>query len=166
MGLAMANNLIKAGYKVVVWNRNPAKCAPLEAAGAEVASSASEVASKAEITFAMLSDPPAALAVAEDVAKGLSPGKGYVDVSTVDSDTSSAIAAKARPRVRAAGGLFLEAPVSGSKGPAEQGQLIFLCAGDAALFDAAAGPLDVMGKKAFFLGEVRKPEGSCRETGV
>ncbi|KAI8472738.1 MAG: 6-phosphogluconate dehydrogenase [Monoraphidium minutum] len=150
MGLAMTNNLIKAGYRVVVWNRNPEKCAPLKAAGAEVAGSASEVASKAEITFAMLSDPEAAAAVAGDLVTGLGPGKGYVDVSTVDAETSAAIAAQ----VRAAGALFLEAPVSGSKGPAEQGQLIFLCAGDRALFDAAAGPLDVMGKKAFYLGEV------------
>lgn len=150
MGLAMANNLIKAGYKVVVWNRNASKCELLAAAGAEVASSAAAAAAKADITFAMLSDPEAALAVAEDLVKGLRAGKGYVDVSTVDSQTSAAIAAK----VRATGAAFMEAPVSGSKGPAEQGQLIFLCAGDEQLFEAAAGPLDVMGKKSFYLGEV------------
>ena len=56
---------------------------------------------------------------------GVSAGKGYVDVSTVDAATSQRIA----EAVRAAGGLFLEAPVSGSKGPAEQGALIFLTAG-------------------------------------
>ena len=55
----------------------------------------------------------------------MSEGRGYVDVSTVDAATSQQIAAA----VRAAGGLYLEAPVSGSKGPAEQGQLIFLTAG-------------------------------------
>ncbi len=56
---------------------------------------------------------------------GMAPGKGYVDVSTVDAATSARIAAA----VRAKGGAFLEAPVSGSKGPAEQGTLIFLTAG-------------------------------------
>lgn len=56
---------------------------------------------------------------------GMAAGKGYVDVSTVDAATSQQIAAA----VRAAGGLFLEAPVSGSKGPAEQGALIFLTGG-------------------------------------
>jgi hypothetical protein len=56
---------------------------------------------------------------------GISGGKGYVDVSTVDAATSQQVAAA----VRAAGGMYLEAPVSGSKGPAEQGQLIFLTAG-------------------------------------
>lgn len=55
----------------------------------------------------------------------MGPGKGYVDVSTVDAGTSAAIAAA----VRATGAEFLEAPVSGSKGPAEQGKLIFLTAG-------------------------------------
>eukprot|EP00879_Flechtneria_rotunda_P016102 GHRR01016843.1.p1 GENE.GHRR01016843.1~~GHRR01016843.1.p1 ORF type:complete len:184 (+),score=46.19 GHRR01016843.1:335-886(+) len=64
MGLPMAQNLIKAGYKVVVWNRNSSKCDPLKAAGAEVAPTPAEVAEKSSITFAMLSDPPAALEVA------------------------------------------------------------------------------------------------------
>ncbi|KAG2439550.1 hypothetical protein HXX76_004903 [Chlamydomonas incerta] len=151
MGLAMTRNLLKAGYQVVVWNRNPDKCGPLAAEGAKVASSPREVAAAANYTFAMLSDPEAALDVAngpDGVAAGMSAGKGYVDVSTVDAATSQAVAAA----VRAAGGAFLEAPVSGSKGPAEQGKLIFLTAGDQALFNAVAAPLDAMGKAKFFLG--------------
>jgi 3-hydroxyisobutyrate dehydrogenase-like beta-hydroxyacid dehydrogenase len=55
----------------------------------------------------------------------MSAGKGYVDVSTIDPETSQKVAAA----VRGKGALYLEAPVSGSKGPAEQGQLIFLTAG-------------------------------------
>jgi hypothetical protein len=55
----------------------------------------------------------------------LSAGKGYVDVSTIDPATAADVAAA----VRATGALYLEAPVSGSKGPAEQGALIFLTAG-------------------------------------
>ena len=54
-----------------------------------------------------------------------------------------------------AGGTYLEAPVGGSKQPAEQGNLVFLCGGDKALFDLSAPLLDVMGKAKFFLGEVR-----------
>ena len=53
-----------------------------------------------------------------------------------------------------AGGAYLEAPVSGSKGPAEQGTLIFLCGGDEALFERSAALLDVMGKAKLFLGQV------------
>ena len=57
--------------------------------------------------------------------------------------------------VTEAGGSYLEAPVGGSKQPAEQGNLVFLCGGDKALFDKCAPLLDVMGKAKFFLGEVR-----------
>jgi glyoxylate/succinic semialdehyde reductase len=152
MGLAMTTNLLKAGYDVVVWNRSPERCAPLVALGAKLAASAADAARRADVTFGMLSDPPAALAVGsagpDSVAAGMSPGKGYVDVSTVDAQTSKAVA----QAVRARGGLFLEAPVSGSKGPAEQGQLFFLTADDAQLFAAASPALDVMGKAKFYLG--------------
>ena len=56
--------------------------------------------------------------------------------------------------VKEAGGTYLEAPVSGSKAPAEQGTLIFLCGGDEALFERSADLLDVMGKAKLFLGQV------------
>eukprot|EP00887_Chlorella_sp_A99_P000023 scaffold16.g23.t1 len=153
MGIAMAINLLKAGYSVTVWNRSPGKCDALAAAGAAVAGTPAEVMSQCDITVAMLADPEAALEVATGkggIVDGTSPGKAYVDVSTVDAATSRAVAAA----IRAKGGLFLEAPVSGSKGPAEQGQLIFLAAGDREVFDAAAPLLDVMGKASFFLGDV------------
>lgn len=80
----------------------------------------------------------------------MAPGKGYIDVSTVDAATSKRIS----DAVHAAGGRFLEAPVSGSKGPAEQGQLVFLTGGDQELYDAAKPLLDIMGKASFFLGDV------------
>lgn len=152
MGVPMTHNLLKAGYEVIVYNRSKDKCAGVEAAGAKVAGSAKEVVEKAKYTFAMLSDPEAALDVAlgeGGIVAGCSAGKGYIDVSTVDAATSIKIA----EAVRSKGAAFLEAPVSGSKGPAEQGALIFLTAGDEALFNAVKGPLDVMGKAKFFLGE-------------
>lgn len=153
MGYAMALNLIKAGYSVTVWNRSPEKCDDLAAGGAQVASTPAEVAATCDITIAMLADPQACLDVAfgeNGIAAGMSAGKGYVDVSTVDAATAARVA----EAVRAKGALFLEAPVSGSKGPAEQGQLVFLTAGDEELFHAAAPLLDIMGKASFFLGEV------------
>ncbi|OMO66271.1 6-phosphogluconate dehydrogenase, NADP-binding protein [Corchorus olitorius] len=75
-------------------------------------------------------------------ASGMGPGKGYVDVSTVDVSTSKLI----NEHIKATGALFLEAPVSGSKKPAEDGQLIFLTAGDKSLYDSVAALLDIMGK--------------------
>lgn len=153
MGVPMAKNLIKAGYSLVVYNRDSAKCAALQELGAQLAFSPAEVATRATYTFAMLSDPAAALSVAtgpNGIVSGLSAGKGYVDVSTVDAETSTLIA----QAVRASGASFLEAPVSGSKAPAEQGKLIFLTAGDEALFTAVSAPLAAMGKAQYYLGEV------------
>ena len=153
MGQAMALNLIKNGFKLVVWNRDAAKCAPLAEAGAEVESSPCKVVAAAEVTFAMLADPPAAESVCfgpEGVLEGLEPGKAYVDFSTVDEFTSRNIA----EAINEAEGLYLEAPVSGSKGPAENGQLVILAAGDKPLFDDLAGIFEVLGKKSIFLGEV------------
>lgn len=153
MGTAMATNLIKAGYNVSVWNRNASKCEPLINQGASCGSSPAEVASQCNITFAMLADPVAALEVASGktgVIHGLGPGRGYVDVSTVDGGTSKTICGL----VKATGASFLEAPVSGSKKPAENGTLIFLTAGDKALYEQAGPLLDVMGKSKFYLGEV------------
>ncbi|XP_004146817.1 glyoxylate/succinic semialdehyde reductase 2, chloroplastic [Cucumis sativus] len=153
MGSPMAQNLIKSGYDVTVWNRTKSKCDPLINLGAKYQPSPQEVAACCDVTFAMLADPESALDVAtgeNGAASGLSPGKGYVDVSTVDGATSKLISA----RIKDTGALFLEAPVSGSKKPAEDGQLIFLTAGDKALYERVAPLLDIMGKSKFYLGEV------------
>jgi glyoxylate/succinic semialdehyde reductase len=152
MGEPMALNLIKAGYSVTVWNRSTAKCDGLAAGGAAVGLTPAAVVAASDITISMLADPNASLAVAlgpDGAASAMSPGKGYVDASTVDAAASRRVAAA----VRAAGGAFLEAPVSGSKGPAQAGQLVFLTAGDRELFEAARPLLEVMGKASLFLGE-------------
>ncbi|KAK3013460.1 hypothetical protein RJ639_009768, partial [Escallonia herrerae] len=153
MGSPMAQNLIKAGCDVTVWNRTKSKCDPLISLGAKYKSSPEEVAASCDVTFAMLADPQSAVDVAcgeHGAANGMSPGKGYVDVSTVDGATSKMI----NGHIKATGALFLEAPVSGSKKPAEDGQLIFLTAGDSSLYNTAAPFLDIMGKSKFYLGDV------------
>ncbi|PIN20668.1 putative dehydrogenase [Handroanthus impetiginosus] len=153
MGSPMAQNLIKAGCDVTVWNRTKSKCDPLISLGAKYEPSPQEVAASCDVTFAMLADPESAVDVAcgkNGAASGMSPGKGYVDVSTVDGATSKLISTK----VKSTGALFLEAPVSGSKKPAEDGQLIFLTAGDKSLYETAAPLLDIMGKSRFYLGDV------------
>ncbi|XP_072952770.1 glyoxylate/succinic semialdehyde reductase 2, chloroplastic [Typha angustifolia] len=153
MGSPMALNLIKAGCDVTVWNRTKSKCDHLIDLGAKYEPSPAEVASSCNVTFAMLADPDSAIDVAcgtNGAAKGMGPGKGYVDVSTVDGATSKMIS----QHIRDTGAAFLEAPVSGSKKPAEDAQLIFLAAGDASLYETAAPLLDIMGKSRFYLGDV------------
>ena len=143
----MALNLIKAGHTLTVWNRTASACQPLVDAGATLAATAAEACAASDVTFVMVSTPEAALACAEAAAPGLGAGKG-TSTSPRWTRALNAVAAL----VRGAGAEFLEAPVSGSKAPAEQGALIFMAAGDKALYEKVAGPLDVMGKAHFFLG--------------
>lgn len=153
MGEAMATNLVKAGFDVTVWNRTAEKCRNLVSLGARQGATPREVVASCDVTFAMLTDPAAAWQVfagPDGVREGLGTGKAYVDMSTVDAATATAIA----KAVSGAGGRFLEAPVSGTKKPAQDGTLVILAAGDQTLFEEVAPAFDKMGKKSFFFGEV------------
>lgn len=153
MGSAMAGRLVEAGFPVTVWNRSKDKCSPLVEKGAKVVDTAKAVIESCDITFACTSDPASARSVVfgeTGVLAGITNGKKFVDMSTVDEETSKDI----NTAITAKGGHFLEAPVSGSKGPALQGQLVILAAGVKALCEEAQPCFDVMGKRTFFLGEV------------
>lgn len=153
MGSPMAANLVKAGFNVTVWNRTLDKCAPLVSLGARQGINPRQVAASCDITFAMLADPAAAHAVCfgpGGILEGIGDGRGYIDMSTVDDSTSCAIAAA----IVKAGGRFLEAPVSGTRKPAEDGTLIILAAGEQSLYDEAAAALDKLGKLRLYLGAV------------
>jgi 3-hydroxyisobutyrate dehydrogenase-like beta-hydroxyacid dehydrogenase len=153
MGSAMAANLVRAGFEVTVWNRTPDKCSPLVALGARQGGSPREVAGACDITFAVLADPAASKEVffgPDGVQEGIGEGRGYVDMSTVDDATAREISEAVAER----GGRFLEAPVSGTKKPAEEGTLIILTGGDRSLYEEAASALDRMGKMRLFLGAV------------
>uniref|UniRef100_A0A6V1X3J8 6-phosphogluconate dehydrogenase NADP-binding domain-containing protein n=1 Tax=Heterosigma akashiwo TaxID=2829 RepID=A0A6V1X3J8_HETAK len=154
MGLGMAKNLVKAGRSLVVWNRDVSKSeAFVLEFGGQIAGSAKEVIERCEITYSMLSTLEASDAVflgEGGALSGISAGKCLIDCATLTPEkmmeTGSAVAA--------AGGTFLEAPVSGSKGPAEQGTLIFLCGGSRELYDRVKADLEAMGKADYFLGAV------------
>ncbi|NUT93883.1 MAG: NAD(P)-dependent oxidoreductase [Saccharothrix sp.] len=128
MGLPMAVNLAKAG-PLVVWNRTAERCAPVEAVGAEVAASAAEVFARADVVVLMLSDEAAVDAVlargTEEFA-GRVRGRTVVQMGTMPADYSHGLEVD----IAAAGGAYVEAPVSGSRGPAEAGTLIGMVSGD------------------------------------
>merc|ERR1712216_100942 len=129
------------------------KCEALVAKGAKVADTPRALVESVSIVFACTSDPVSARAVVfgeNGVLAGIAAGKQYVDMSTIDEETSKEIATA----VTAKGGKYLEAPVSGSKGPALQGQLVILAAGDEDLCKTVQPCFDIMGKRTFFLGEV------------
>src|SRR5664280_2726139 len=109
MGSAMAANLARSGFEVVVWNRTPEKATPLVSLGARRAENPREVVAACDITFAMLADPAAVQTVCagpDGVLAGAGPGHDFINMSTVDDITSRAIANEVAER----GGRFLEAP--------------------------------------------------------
>lgn len=151
MGQAMAANLLNAGFDVTVWNRTADKCEELVRKGASHGKTPAEVTANSDITFSMVSDPAASKELCfgkHGVLEGISPGKGYIDVSTIDPQT----AVELDRSISKTQGRFLEAPVSGSKKPPEDGALVFLCAGDESLYREAIPAFEVMGKKSFYFG--------------
>jgi len=144
---------------LLVWNRTSSKCDELKSRFAEkevkICGSAKEVVEGSDIIFSMLSTPEASKAVfegANGTLAGVSKGKYIIDCATLaESDMK-----RMYKQVEEKGGLFLEAPVSGSKGPAHTGQLIFLCAGSKTIHDDATvqSALAAMGKATHFFGDI------------
>jgi len=153
MGQPMALNLARAGTPLVVWNRSPARCAPLRAAGAEVAASAAEVFERAGTVFLMLADETAVDAVlgrgTPDFPVRVS-GRTVVHMGTTSAEYSAGL----QDDVRAAGGRYVEAPVSGSRVPAERGELVAMLAGDDDAVAAVRPLLSPMCREAFDCGPV------------
>lgn len=157
MGEGMARRLLHtAGRKLIVWNRSDGKSKALEAEGkgaVTVAASPAAVVRACTVTYVMLSEPNAVRSVYEmddGVLAGISAGKKLVDCATLAVEDMERLSAQ----VLAKGGRFLEAPVSGSKAPAAQGQLIFLAAGDEGLYVERAADFDAMGKAKFYFGAI------------
>jgi 3-hydroxyisobutyrate dehydrogenase len=122
MGRPMALNLVRAGRDLVLWNRSPDKSGTLRAAGARVASTPADVFANASVVILMLADDRSKEAVLERGTPGFRSnvhGRLVVHMGTTSADYSRALDAD----VRAAGGRYVEAPVSGSRKPAESGQL-------------------------------------------
>ncbi|MBQ1093633.1 NAD(P)-dependent oxidoreductase [Streptomyces sp. B93] len=129
MGQPMALNLARAGTPVVVWNRTPGRSESLRAAGAEVAAGPAEVFERARTVMLMLADEAAMDAV---LARGTADFASLVSGHTVVhmGTTSAEYSAGLQDDVRSAGGRYVEAPVSGSRVPAERGELVGMLAGE------------------------------------
>jgi len=141
MGAGMAGNILRK-HPLTVWNRTAERCAPLVAAGARAAATPAEAVRGADVVISMLSDPAAVDAVLAAALDSLKPGAIVIDMSTVDPATAH----RADAQVRARGGRFLDAPVSGSRQPAADGTLIIMAGGDPATLAEARPVLDCMGR--------------------
>ena len=151
MGTPIVKNLMKAGYVVHVFNRTKEKEKEAVSAGATSATSPAAIMELCDIIFTMVSD-DAAVKVVFDGKDGLlqkeQPGKLVIDMSTVAPVTSRYLADRCNEK----GVAFLEAPVSGSVKPAQDGTLVILAGGEAEAYARAKPLFDVIGKISLHLG--------------
>ena len=153
MGSPMAMNLVKRGFPVRVWNRTPARCKALVKAGATMAKTPRACVLGAEVVVTMLSDGAALAAVfagPEGILAGLARRALVIEMSTVGRSAAREIAR----RVHAAGGRFVDAPVSGSVGPAERAELLGLVGAKVKDLARAEPVLRAMCKKIVHAGDV------------
>jgi 3-hydroxyisobutyrate dehydrogenase len=153
MGSAMARNLAAAGLRTTVWDRSQQVAAPLADAGALVAASAREAVRDAGVVITMLptADVVESVMFGGQVAEALADGAVWAQMGTIGVAGTIDLAGRLG-RVRP-GALFVDAPVSGSKGPAEAGQLLILASGPAAARAIAGPAFAAIGRKTVWLGE-------------
>ena len=161
MGTPMARNLLKAGIPLLVWNRTPEKLAALP--GVPAAPDAATVFAESDVVILMLTDD----AAVDDVLRRGTPafeqyvgGRTIVHMGTTEPGYSAGLEAD----VKAAGGAYVEAPVSGSRVPAEAGELIAMLAGDADAVAAVRPVLDPMCREMVSCGPV--PNGLLMKLSV
>ncbi|MGI5239177.1 NAD(P)-dependent oxidoreductase [Dactylosporangium sp. CA-139066] len=125
MGAAIARNWLRAGHDLRVWNRTRATAEPLAADGAVVAGSPADAVRGADPVVTMLFDADSVAEVMRAAAPGLAPGTLWLQLSTVGADGADALAALAGEL----GLVYVDAPVLGTRAPAEQGKLNVLASG-------------------------------------
>src|SRR5262249_11550417 len=153
MGAAMASNIRKAGYALVVHDVRIEATRRLVEAGARVATSPAEVARQAEVTLTSLPGPPEVEAVATaagGLLEGMAPGGVWIDTST----SRPTLIRSLEPRFAARGIHVLDAPVSGGKSGAESRNLAVMVGGERAVFERVRPVLDAFGDKVFYAGAI------------
>ncbi len=155
MGRPMAANLTKAGHEVTVWNRTPGKTVP----GARRAATPREASAGADVVWMCVADTAAVEQVLfgeEGVEPSLRAGMIVADSSTI----APAATLRNAERVRARGADYADAPVTGSKIGAENGQLIFIAGGREETLEKLGPLFRAMGKSVMRMGEVSKGQSA------
>jgi 3-hydroxyisobutyrate dehydrogenase len=152
MGHGMAASALRAGIPTIVWNRTPEATRDLAGLGAEVADTAAEAARRAAIVVTMVTDAAAVISIARDegMLGAVAPGTIWVQMSTIGVrgiESVVALVAKERPDIT-----LLDAPVSGSKDPAEHGQLTIFASGPDEARAPVAPLFDAIGQRTIWVG--------------
>ncbi len=154
MGAPMARNLAKAGHEVAAWNRTADKAAPLADDGIRVAATPGEAGEGAEVLVTMLTDADATLEAAPEALRALGEDAVWWQVATVGVDGARRLGELADEH----GVAYVDGPVSGTKKPAEDGQLLILASGTDGAIDRLQPLFDATGKATKRCGEA--PNGS------
>jgi len=152
MGHGMAASALRAGIPTIVWNREREATRDLADRGAQVAETAADAARRAAVVVTMVTDADAVLSVARDqgMLAALGPGAIWVQMSTIGVagiDRVAALAGSQRPDVT-----LLDAPVAGSKEPAEHGQLTIFASGPGEARARVAPLFDAVGQRTIWVG--------------
>ncbi|MGD0194465.1 MAG: NAD(P)-dependent oxidoreductase [Candidatus Dormibacteria bacterium] len=153
MGAAMARRLLAASVRTTVWDRSPSVTAPLREAGAQVASTPDDAVKNAAIVITMLPTADVVNDVVFDgkVTDAFRHGAVWAQMGTIGPDATIELAGRLsslRPDV-----MLVDAPVSGSKGPAESGQLLVLASGPTEAQAILEPAFSAIGRKTVWLGE-------------
>ena len=152
MGLPMARNIAEAGFAVRAWNRSREKAEPLADDGVEVLDTAGAAASGASVVLTILSDADAVISAmegADGVLAGTDEGAIWLQMSTIGIEGTERCGALAEEN----GLTLVDAPVVGTKQPAEQGKLTVLASGPEDARERCEPIFEPISQKALWLGE-------------
>jgi 3-hydroxyisobutyrate dehydrogenase len=153
MGHGMAASALRAGLPTIVWDRRAEATRDLAGLGAQVAATAADAARRAAIVVTMVTDADAVISIARDqgMLAALPPGAVWAQMSTIGVagiDRVAALARNERPDV-----ILLDAPVSGSRDPAEHGQLTIFASGPAEARSRVAALFGALGQRTIWVGQ-------------
>ena len=153
MGHGMAASALRAGIPTIVWDRRAEAAEDLAELGAQVTRTAADAARRAAIVVTMVTDADAVISIARDqgMLAALAPGAIWAQMSTIGMagiDRVAAMVRGERPDV-----LLLDAPVSGSREPAERGQLTVFASGPAEARSRVDPLFGALGQRTFWVGE-------------
>jgi 3-hydroxyisobutyrate dehydrogenase len=149
MGTGIVHSLLRAGHDVTVWNRTTARARPLADDGATVVEEPDQAATAARVVVTMLADGSATEAAATAAFKEAQPDTVWLQMATVGLQDTARLAELAREL----GVHYVDAPVSGSRQPAEDGTLIVLASGPIELRERCAPVFDAVGQRTVWVGE-------------
>ncbi len=149
MGLPMARNLMKRGFQLRAWNRSTERARPLAAEGAAVVEDPRQAVDGAEFLVTMLSDADAVMESAATVLNALPDDAIWIQMSTIGIQATERCAERAEQ----AGIMFVDAPVLGTREPAERAELVILASGPADARERCESLFNALGSRTLWLGQ-------------